>query len=371
MTPSARVQAAIEVVDAILGSQASADNLIAEWFRARRYAGSKDRRAIRELVYAAVRAFGERPASGRAALAALVEPGLFDGSAYGPAALGESEPHAVAKAMPDWLGALIPAEEHDALLGRAPLDVRVNALKATREEVLAELGGEAIGRDGVRIDPPVVIGARDGRFEVQDHGSQLVTQACRATPGMTVVDLCAGGGGKTLALAADMAGEGRLIACDIDRTRLQRLDPRASRAGARVETRLLDGGREGTQLGDLAGQADVVLVDAPCSGTGTLRRNPEARWRLTPAALGRLTGLQRHVLALAAPLVRPGGALVYAVCSLIDREGADQAAAFLARHPGWSAESPFAEGGERGAGRMLTPKRDATDGFFVARLRRA
>lgn len=364
MTPPARVQAAIEIVDAILASEASADTLIAEWFRTRRYVGAKDRRAIRELVYAAIRAFGERPANGRAALAAIVEPALFDGSVYGPAVLSPGELQATPGAMPAWLGGLIPAEEHAALLERAPLDLRLNALKASRDDMLSELGAVAIGRHGIRIDPPTAL-ASEGRFEVQDYGSQLVAEACRAAPGMTVVDLCAGGGGKTLALAADMANEGRLIACDVDRTRLGRLGPRAARAGAKVEARLLDGGRERQGVADLAGQADVVLVDAPCSGSGTLRRNPEARWRLTPERLERLIALQRHVLTLAMPLVRPGGALVYAVCSLIDAEGAEQVANF-----GWRAEQPFAEGRARGLGRILTPAHDATDGFFVARLRR-
>jgi 16S rRNA (cytosine967-C5)-methyltransferase len=140
---------------------------------------------------------------------------------------------------------------------------------------------------------------------------------------MLAVDLCAGAGGKSLALAADMGGpaDGRLIACDTDRGRLSRLPQRANRAGAAVEIRLLNPGREGEALADLAGAADLVLVDAPCSGTGTWRRNPEARWRLSPERLARLTALQAHILALAAPLVRPGGHLVYAVCSLLPEEG--------------------------------------------------
>ena len=209
---------------------------------------------------------------------------------------------------------------------------------------------------------------RGGLVEVQDAGSQMIVAACRAAPGMTVVDLCAGGGGKTLALASAMAGEGRLVAADTDKRRLSQLPQRAERAGASVEIQLLDGGHEAENLGHLAGQADVVLVDAPCSGSGTLRRNPEARWRLQPGRLDTLVQLQRHVLDLAVPLVKPGGAIVYAVCSLISREGAGQVDAFLARHPGWTTQSPFGTGRPDGLGRRLTPAHDGTDGFFVARL---
>lgn len=380
MTPSARLQTAIEILDTVLASTRdngpAADTIIADAFRARRYAGSKDRRAVRELVYRAIRRFGKPPQSGRAAFAAIArdDPALgeaFDGSPYGPETLTDREPRARGKAMPAWLGALIDADEHDALLGRAPFDLRVNTLRTTRDAVMATMPGSAAIATtpaGVRLPDAVRIEA-DGLVEVQDAGSQLIVAACAARSGMTFVDLCAGAGGKALGLAADMAGQGRLIACDTDRTRLQRLAPRAARAGAAIETRLLDAGREAAQLGDLHASADVVLVDATCSGTGTLRRNPEARWRLTPERLERVVALQAHILELAAPLVRPGGALVYAVCSLIDREGAGQAAGFLAHHPGWSVEDPFAAGRERGPGRMLTPGHDDTDGFFVARLR--
>jgi 16S rRNA (cytosine967-C5)-methyltransferase len=211
---------------------------------------------------------------------------------------------------------------------------------------------------------------RKGLVEIQDEGSQLIAIAAGVRPGMTVLDLCAGAGGKTLALADAMAGRGRLIATDSNRARLSRLGPRAERAGAGfIETRLLDPGRELVALPDLAGRCDVVLVDAPCSGTGTWRRNPEARWRLTPARLRQLLDIQTHLLDVAAALVGPGGALVYAVCSLLDEEGADQIAAFLAKHPRFAAMPDiFAAGSLRGAGRRLTPRDDGTDGFFVARL---
>lgn len=187
-----------------------------------------------------------------------------------------------------------------------------------------------------------------------------------------MVDLCAGAGGKTLALAADMDGAGQLVACDTDRGRLQRLPDRAARAGVAVELRLLNPHREAELLSDLVGKADLVLVDAPCSGSGTWRRNPELRWRLTPDRLDRVVALQAHVLRVAAPLVRPGGTLVYAVCSLFAAEGEAQIAAFLDQQPGWVLDAPELGLGRRtDTGYAFTPFHDGTDGFFVARLRRS
>jgi 16S rRNA (cytosine967-C5)-methyltransferase len=388
MTPSARLQAAIELLDLVVASARdagpAADTLIANYFKTRRYAGSGDRKAVRELVYAAIRRAGERPESGRAALLGLARDrpellALFDGSPHGPAPVEPGEPVAEPGTAPAWLAPKLAHVDQSALLERAPLDLRANALKADRAELLAELPGAAPTCHaplGLRLAEPIAVEQhalwRDGKIEVQDEGSQLIALACAAAPGLTVVDLCAGAGGKTLALAADMAGEGRLIACDTDRARLSRLPGRATRAGATgIETRLLNPNREPEALADLAGAADVVLVDAPCSGTGTWRRNPEARWRLTPERLARLTALQTRLLELAAGLVRPGGRLIYAVCSLLDEEGADQAAAFLAGRPDWRSDRPFpAPGTERGAGVLLSPGADGTDGFFVARLHR-
>jgi 16S rRNA (cytosine967-C5)-methyltransferase len=380
MTPQARLQAAIELVDEILAAAraggAAADTLIARYFKTRRYAGSKDRRAVRELVFRAIRRAGEAPVSGRAALLGLEEQRpLFDGSPHGPAPIGMGEPVAEAGLAPAWLLArfdpLIAPDELPALLARAPLDVRINRLKPMPALDAAPTPHSPVGLrfpEGTQIEQ--LDAWKAGQIEVQDEGSQLICLACTATPGMLAVDLCAGAGGKTLALAADMANEGRLIAADSDRGRLSRLPPRADRAGAAiVETRLLDPGREAESLADLAGQADLVLVDAPCSGTGTWRRNPESRWRLTPARLARLTALQARLLDLAGTLVRPGGILVYAVCSLLAEEGSDQAAAFTARS-GLLAEAPELHAGRNaGAGRLLSPGHDGTDGFFVARWR--
>ena len=210
-----------------------------------------------------------------------------------------------------------------------------------------------------------------GAIEVQDEGSQIVGLALDAQPGQRIVDLCAGAGGKTLALAAAMANDGRILACDTDRARLQRLAPRAERAGVNiVESRLLDPMQEADALADWRGSADGVLVDAPCSGTGTWRRNPEARWRLTPQRLDRLTATQARILDIAARLVRPGGALVHIVCSLLDAEGTGQVDAFLKRHPGWTVDRlDLPAGTPHGQGVRLDPASHGTDGFFVARLR--
>ncbi|MFN7159763.1 MAG: RsmB/NOP family class I SAM-dependent RNA methyltransferase, partial [Erythrobacter cryptus] len=187
----------------------------------------------------------------------------------------------------------------------------------------------------------------------------------------TIIDLCAGGGGKTLALAARLGNAASIIAADTDKRRLGNLAPRAARAGAAIDhIVLLDPGREMRALGNWAGMADHVLVDAPCSGSGTWRRSPEARWRLDPAELARLNQLQDHVLDLAARLVRSGGMVSFVTCSLLDAEGPDRIAAFLERHPGWQA-APLALplGRARGAGWRLDPFHDATDGFFIAGLR--
>ncbi|MET0180214.1 MAG: RsmB/NOP family class I SAM-dependent RNA methyltransferase [Novosphingobium sp.] len=392
MTPSARVQGAIELLDAIIESVrrggASADRIAGEWFRARRYAGSGDRRAIRELAWRAIRGCGEVPTSGRAAMLAVAggDPALaalFDGAARGPAPFAPGEPIARTGLAPDWLLERLAASGLDrseiaALLERAPLDLRTNRLKTTRDGLRAALpiAGEAtVAPDGLRYPAGTPAESwpqfAEGLFEVQDSGSQLACAALAVRPGETVIDLCAGAGGKTLALAAAMGNAGVLLACDTDRGRLQKLPPRAARAGATVETRLLDPGRELERLNDWLGRADAVLVDAPCSGTGTWRRNPETRWRMTPAALERLVALQARLLDIAAALAAPGGRIGYVVCSLLDAEGPDQVGDFLARQPGWSAALQDGPAGRwHGTGRRLTPLHDGTDGFFFTCLGR-
>ncbi|QIQ85918.1 RsmB/NOP family class I SAM-dependent RNA methyltransferase [Erythrobacter sp.] len=390
MTPAARVQAAIEVLDLVIeaakGEGAPADRILADYFRARRYAGSKDRRAVRELVYAAIRAVGPVPGNGRDAMLAYgrADPAnhhvldLFDGSPHGPAPIEAGAIEAKPGLAPDWLVAAlarsgIAGEAAAALMDRAPLDVRVNTLKAERETIeLPEKGEHLAAPQAVRLPSGTRIedwdAWRDGRIEVQDLGSQLACLAAAAQPGETVIDLCAGAGGKSLALAAAMENAGRLIACDTDKRRLGNLPPRAARAGAGlVETRLLDPGREAEGLADIAGSADLVLVDAPCSGTGTWRRKPEAKWRLTPRALENYAALQDRLLDIAAGLVKPGGRIVFVTCSLLDEEGAKRIEAFLARHEGFEAPGVnLPLGAPRGKGWRLDPFHHGTDGFFIA-----
>jgi 16S rRNA (cytosine967-C5)-methyltransferase len=392
VTPAARVQAAIGLLDQIiaaaLAKAAPADRILADWFRASRFAGSKDRRAIRDLVYRAIRHCGPVPQTGRAAMLALAgeEPTLlllFDGSPYGPAPIEEGELIAEAGIAPEWLVKRLAASDIEgteaaALLDRAPLDVRINALKADRTRLELPVPGELLPTaQGVRFPFGTPVEQwpeyQGGLIEVQDGGSQLACETVGAKRGETVIDLCAGAGGKTLALAAAMGNGGTLIAADTDRGRLSKLAPRAERAGALItETILLNPGREAEGLAAWQGEADAVLIDAPCSGSGTWRRNPEARWRLDAAALERLTALQRRLLGIAADLVRPGGRLVYVVCSLLDEEGAGQTAAFLADHPEWRAAPPALPlGRPRGPGIRLTPFHDGTDGFLIARLEKA
>lgn len=390
MTPQARVQAAIEILDEVIAAArrqgAPADRIITEWFRTRRFAGSKDRRAVRDLVYAAIRACGPVPVSGRAAMLRVARGdaalgGLFDGGRHAPAPIDPLEEVAAGGVAPEWLERRLAAggiagDAALALLDRAPLDVRVNALKADRASLALPEQGEALPAPyGLRFPANTPVEGWDayvqGVIEVQDGGSQLVCGAVEAQPGETVIDLCAGAGGKTLALAAAMGNRGRLIACDVDRARLSRLAPRAERAGALItQTVLMNPNRETEALAPLMGQADAVLIDAPCSGTGTWRRNPEARWRLTEVELGRIAGIQSRLLDLAVDLLKPEGRIIFVTCSLLDEEGSDQFAAFLSRHRRMRAMPiDIGAGEKRGSGVRLSPQADGTDGFFVARAR--
>ncbi|MEM9500908.1 MAG: RsmB/NOP family class I SAM-dependent RNA methyltransferase [Pseudomonadota bacterium] len=390
MIPAARVQAAIELLDLIIDAAkvegAPADRLISKYFKSRRYAGSKDRRAVRELVYRAIRHCGEMPRDGRAAMLALAQEDdsiavLFDGSTHAPAPIASGEVPAEAGLAPNWLikalsDSGVEGEAASAMLERAPLDIRVNTLKADREGLeLPELGEPLAAAQALRLSAGTQVekwdAYREGKIEVQDHGSQLACIAAGARPGETVIDLCAGAGGKTLSLAAAMQNEGTLLACDTDRGRLSKLEPRAQRAGAgMIHTHLLNPYAELEMLADYAERADMVLVDAPCSGTGTWRRKPEAKWRLNPKSLERYIRSQDRLLDIAVALVRPGGRIAFVTCSLLDHEGADRIAAFLDRHQGWSAERPALPlGRARGEGIRVEPFHDGTDGFFIAILR--
>jgi 16S rRNA (cytosine967-C5)-methyltransferase len=387
MTPAARVQTAIELLESIITSAkaqgAPADRILAQWFREHRFAGSKDRRAIRDLVYRAVRACGPIPASGRAAMLRLAEIDktlvpLFDGSNYGPSAIGPSEVAAKGGIAHGWLVGLLASSDvkgadAGALLDRAPLDLRINRLKHPSGTLdLPEAAETTPAPDALRLPTGTQVEQwpqfRDGLIEVQDTGSQIAALAVGAKPGETVIDLCAGAGGKTLALAGAMENLGRIIACDTDRGRLSRLPQRAERAGAtNIETVLLNPKQEMEMLDAYVGTADAVLVDAPCSGTGTWRRNPEGRWRLTKAELEKVTQLQGAILNIAAKLLKPGGRIIYVTCSLLDSEGADQFASFLGKNQHLKAQTlALPTGSERGAGMRLMPSQDGTDGFFIA-----
>lgn len=389
MTPAARLQAAIEILDLVIESARDdgppADALVTRYFKTRRYAGSKDRRAVRELVFRAIRRTAQSPENGRAAVVGLARDDgelleLF-GQARGPEPLQEGELGTPSGIVPQWLvpelSPLVEPPEWPALIERAPLDLRANAARTTREALLPAFPdaqptplspwGLRLPSDS-RIDDSSAYG--EGLVEVQDEGSQLIALACDPQPGQRILDLCAGAGGKALALAA-AAPDATILASDSNRARLSKLAPRAARAGASIETRLLNPPRELEELEDWRGSADLVLVDAPCSGSGTWRRNPEGRWRLTSDRLDRLVSIQARLLDIAAELVRPGGSLVYAVCSLLVREGAGQVESFLGPRSDWLWQDILETFGRSdGKGRLLTPGHDATDGFFIARLKK-
>jgi 16S rRNA (cytosine967-C5)-methyltransferase len=390
MTPAARLQAAIEVLDEVIASARDdgppADSIVTRYFKTRRYAGSKDRRAVRELVFRAIRRSAERPLSGRAAMLGLAEdePPLCElfGEPRGPEPLEEEEEAAAAGIVPEWLqpelSPLVSEEEWPALLERGPLDLRVNVSRISREDLLDQFDGATptpLSPWGIRLPPDSRVDDHPafeaGLVEVQDEGSQLIALTCEPKDSERILDLCAGAGGKSLALASAAPGA-IILATDSNRVRLSKLAPRAERAGAEIETRLLNPPSELAELAEWREAADLVLVDAPCSGSGTWRRNPEGRWRLTSERLERVVQLQHRLLNIGAELVKPGGRLVYAVCSLLSREGAGQIDRFLRDRSSWiSEETRIAGGRSDGAGRLLTPGHDRTDGFFVARLRRS
>ncbi|MEO7654588.1 MAG: RsmB/NOP family class I SAM-dependent RNA methyltransferase, partial [Sphingomicrobium sp.] len=284
MTPPARLQAAAEILDEVIASTRDdgppADLLVSRYFKTRRYAGSKDRRAVRELVFRAIRRSAQRPDSGRAAILGLVadDPALEEllGEIRGPDARNEGDVAAIAGLVPAWLEGeidpLVSAEEWPALLERAPLDLRVNAARTSREamlEVFPEAAATPLSPWGLRLAVDVRVDDRpeylSGLVEVQDEGSQLIALACGLSEGENAIDLCAGAGGKALALAAAAPGA-NILATDSNRARLSKLPARAERAGATIETRLLNPPKELVELDDWIGQADLVLVDAPCSG---------------------------------------------------------------------------------------------------------
>jgi 16S rRNA (cytosine967-C5)-methyltransferase len=431
VTPAARLSAATEVFGDILTRHRPAADALKDWGLSHRFAGSGDRAAIAGLVYDMLRrrassAFIMGEDTPRAVLLGMLrlERGLdvaaveklADGSRFAPSPLSEEERARLASAdlesapphvrgdYPEWLDPHLArvfgeerADEGAALSSRAPLDLRVNRLKAERERAAEELAHLAPtptrwSPDGLRIrlspdaknpavhaEPAFI----KGLVEVQDEGSQLAAMLANAQPGEQVVDLCAGAGGKTLALAAAMQNHGQIYATDSDKRRLQPIHARLDRSGARnVQVRTPRGAAE--LLADVHGHADRVLIDAPCTGIGAWRRNPDPKWRVRPGALAQRLKEQRDTLARAAPLVKPGGVIVYVTCSVLDEENGAQVRDFLAGHADFTLAPPadiIEPLGERAflfrraallsaEGLLMTPRRTDTDGFFVAMLRR-
>ncbi len=419
MTPSARLQAAIKILSELEATALPADRFLRDWFRARRYAGSKDRAAIAERVYTVFRhrvSFAWR--MGDETPRALVISGLlaegktadeitalFGDGPYAPPPLTDDERAAVARVpvvpplhvqgeYPEWLEPELKRafgdhllDEMQAMLARAPVDLRVNTLKADRNEVLnglRSLGFKAepapYAPHGIRVPSAEGLSAlhrsplfEDGAFEFQDEASQIATVLCSTLPGQRVLDLAAGAGGKSLALAADMQNKGEILAFDDSPQRLKPLAERAQRAGATNIT--VAEKRGGPLWGN--GKFDVVLVDAPCSGSGTWRRSPELKWRLTPERLDGFIAIQTRLLDEGAAYVRDGGRLVSATCSVLPAEGEDRIDAFLKAAPDFTsidaasvwrdvtrAEPP------PGMGKYFhaSPRQTGSDGFFVCVL---
>ena len=440
MTPGARLSAAIEVLADIEDRRRPAGDALKDWGLAHRFAGSGDRAAIGGLVFDTLRrrssaAYLMGAATPRALLfgALRLERGLSldaivrlaDGGRHAPEPPDAAEAEALAATSParpldgapahvrgdypDWLDPYFAtvfgeerAEEGAALSCRAPVDLRANTLKGDRDTALAALAhlhaeptpwspvGLRIALSAEAKSPPLHAepAYMDGLVEIQDEGSQLAALLSGANagakPGETVVDLCAGGGGKTLALAALMGNSGRIYATDTDIRRLAPIHARIERAGARnVEVRTPRGDAE--LLGDIAGTADLVLIDAPCTGVGAWRRNPDAKWRVRPGALEQRIKAQDAVLERAAALVRPGGRIAYITCSLLDEENGGRVRAFVEGHRDFAVtpgdELVNALGAKADAfraatratpeGLLMTPRRTGTDGFFVAMMRRA
>jgi len=394
MTPAARLQAAIEILGA--GGSRPLDRQLKDWFRGHRFAGSKDRHAITEQVYGVVRhraRFAHRMGTDdpRAlVIAAVLAAGdapetLFTGG-YGPSPLTEAERAAIAHAPlpePSWVASEYPpwledeltrafgtrlGTEMAAFQARAPVDLRVNILKASRADVIAQLRADNFVcdippelDDAIRCPPGVNLTAHplflSGAFEIQDWAAQRAVTLSDARPGMRVLDLAAGAGGKSLGLAAAMQNRGSILAFDDKPERLAPLAERAARAGASIIT--IAQVRGGPLWGN--GRFDLVFLDVPCSGSGTWRRQPELKWRLTPERLAELQGIQDWLFADGARHTAPGGKLVYATCSILPRENQDRVEAFLAEHPMFKRTRPDFH---------ASPAATASDGFYAAFLTR-
>jgi 16S rRNA (cytosine967-C5)-methyltransferase len=419
-----RLSAAIEVLADIDAHRRPVAEALKAWGLANRFAGAGDRAAIGNLVYDALRrrrshAFMMAADTPRALVLSVVVrewgetpetlAAQFAGDTHSPAALGPEEiarliapdpladaPDAVRADLPDWVAPLLAESlgdnwvaEGQGLAGRPPLDLRVNALKSDRPKAMKALARLAPAEGPVTpLGLRLAAGPRDARtpnvlseeawrkgwVEVQDQGSQAVAILCGARPGEQVLDLCAGAGGKTLALAAMMGNKGQIFAHDSDRHRLAPIHERLQRAGVRnAQVRSPGDGA----IDDLVGRMDRVVVDAPCTGSGTWRRQPHAKWKLTQEQCDARVGEQIAILDVAAGLVKPGGQLVYITCSVLPQENDGQARAFLERHPGFAVvpgnglwHKAFAGSGARArftpqGGVQLTPHTTGTDGFYV------
>lgn len=418
MHPNALLDLATELLRSVLRFEQPADAVVSAFFRQHRALGARERHTLAETVYTVLRKrllYAHLAQSGSGALERRLAALAWQGSdTFLRGALGPHEQQwlAAAKAidvatlpdklrhnLPDWLAGLLRAQlgaEFEPLVAAleqpAPLDLRVNTFKTKREDLqcaLAEAGVEAEPTPyspwGLRVAGKPALNKLDvftrGEVEVQDEGSQLLALMLDAKRGEMVVDFCAGAGGKTLAIGAAMRNTGRLYAFDVSGHRLDALKPRLARSGlSNVHPAQIAHERD-DRVKRLAGKIDRVLVDAPCSGLGTLRRNPDLKWRQTPKSVEELQAKQQAILASAARLVKPGGRLVYATCSLLEAENEAVVAAFEAAQPGgaWqrlpAAEllaglkveraAELAGSGAAADALRLWPHRHATDGFFA------
>ena len=438
MKPNARLTATIDILEDIEITNSTTKNVIRAYFRTRRYAGSKDRRAIKNSVFNIIRhrarldwwisgAVGNiEPTARLRALASILildkkHPekiqSLFHDTPYSPGQLTlvekelinnlagktlhhQAMPMGVIHEVPEWIDKILQNQwgksypaEMKALNCIAPVDVRVNTGRVSRNQAQKSLSINKIKSKPTMLSP---IGLRlveradlektkafkKGLIEIQDEGSQLVALLCEAKPGMVVVDYCAGAGGKTLALANNMAlqgggiDNGALIACDVSEKRLSHMDDRLKRAGVHKMHKLVLDNTNATK--ELEGNADRVLVDAPCSGMGSWRRNPESRWKLTRQLLDKYIEEQQKILNTSARLIRRGGRLIYATCSLLDQENQKQIATFLKDHPDFT-KLPISEIWARCVGTkcptedkdlLLSPAKTNTDGFYCTVMER-
>jgi len=428
MTPSARLSAAIEILDDIATRRRPANDVLKDWGLSHRFAGSGDRAGISALVHDALRrrasaGFIMGSESSRSVLLGTLRlsrglddnaiSALCDGSRFAPQPLSDDErlaltsatldgaPAWVAGDYPEWLDSEFQTafgesrvEELSALASRAPVDIRINTLKAEPAVVLEQLSHmnaktadfSPVGlrilplEDGRAVSVQSEPAFQKGAYEIQDEGSQLAAQLAAPDPGMQIIDLCAGGGGKTLALAALMDNRGQIFATDNDKRRLAPIFDRMTRAGVRNVQVRSPKGKEDEPLEGLEGHIDLVVVDAPCTGTGTWRRNPDAKWRVRPNALEDRIKEQAEVLDRASKYIKIGGRIAYITCSLLPRENDGAVIGFLDRHSDFEVIEPASVAehaglealasfvSPKGFGLQLTPKRTGTDGFYISIL---